>query len=80
MLRGKVPEYIDTLEANIILMLFGCFGNGLVGIKFAKATLIIPRIDDCITMLLGSTETRRNIPDEASTFFLTKDWLNPVGI
>ncbi|SCM81325.1 conserved hypothetical protein [uncultured Sporomusa sp.] len=79
MLRGKVQECIDTLAADIILMLFGCCGNGLVGIKSAKATLVIPRIDDCITMLLGSTETRRSIPGETSTYFLTKGWLDPEG-
>lgn len=78
-LREKVQENIDTLDAEVILLAFGCCGNGLVGIKSTKAKLVIPRIDDCITMLLGSTEIRRNIPNEISTYFLTKGWLDPEG-
>ncbi|WP_371381287.1 DUF1638 domain-containing protein [Sporomusa aerivorans] len=79
LLRDKVQEQVDALDADIILMAFGCCGNGLVGIKSAKAKLVIPRIDDCITMLLGSTETRRSIPNAISTYFLTKGWLDPAG-
>lgn len=79
LLRAKVQEQVDALDADIILLAFGCCGNGLVGIKSARAKLVIPRIDDCITLLLGSTETRRRIPNETSTYFLTKGWLDPDG-
>lgn len=78
-LRAKVQEQVDTIEADIILLVFGCCGKGLVGIKSSKARLILPRIDDCITLLLGSTENRRRIPNEISTYFITKGWLDPAG-
>ncbi|CQR71211.1 hypothetical protein SOV_47280 [Sporomusa ovata DSM 2662] len=78
-LREKVQEQVDTLDADIILLVFGCCGKGLVGIKSTKAQLVIPRIDDCITFLLGSTENRRSIPNEISTYFITKGWLDPDG-
>lgn len=80
MLRQKVQEQVNALDnADIILMAFGCCGKGLVGIKSTKAKLVIPRIDDCITLLLGSTEIRKGIPDEVHTYFITKGWLDPEG-
>lgn len=78
-LREKVQEQINTINADVILLVFGCCGKGLVGIKSTRAKLIIPRIDDCITLLLGSTEKRRSIPNEISTYFVTKGWLDPEG-
>lgn len=78
-LREKIQEKINTINADIILLVFGCCGKGLVGIKSTRAKLIIPRIDDCITLVLGSTENRRSIPEEISTYFITKGWLDPEG-
>lgn len=78
-LREKIQSQVDALDADLILLVYGCCGKGLVGIKAAKAILVIPRIDDCITLLLGSTENRRSIPDEISTYFITKGWLDPEG-
>lgn len=79
LLREKVQEQVNTLKAKTIMMVFGCCGKGLVGIKANKAKLIIPRIDDCVTLLLGSTENRRRISGESSTYFITKGWLDPQG-
>lgn len=79
-LRRQLQEQINGLSnADVILMAFGCCGNGLTGLRTARATLVIPRIDDCITLLLGSTTARKSIPNEISTYFLTKGWLDPDG-
>jgi hypothetical protein len=80
LLREKLQEQIDALDnVDVILMAFGCCGNGLVGLKAAQAKLVIPRIDDCITLLLGSTCARKSVPNEVSTYFVTKGWLDPEG-
>lgn len=78
-LRAKIQERVNALDADVILLVFGCCGKGLVGIKSARAKLVIPRIDDCITLLLGSTENRQSIPNAISTYFITKGWLDPEG-
>lgn len=76
-LRQAIQEQIDKLEnTETILMAFGYCGNGLLGIKSHNSRLIIPRADDCITLMLGSNETRKNIQREAGTYFLTKGWLD----
>ena len=75
---GKaIQDQIDKVDnADTILMAFGFCGNGLLGIKSQNARLIIPRVDDCITLMLGSYTTRRKIQKEAGTYFLTKGWLD----
>lgn len=80
LLRQTIQEQINTLDtADVILMAFGCCGNGLVGLKAAHAKLIIPQIDDCISLLLGSSAARKAVPNEVSTYFVTKGWLDPDG-
>lgn len=37
--------------------------------------MIIPRVDDCITLMLGSFAARNRIMAEGGTYFLTHGWL-----
>lgn len=75
-LGQKIQEEINKIEnVETILLAFGYCGNSLLGIKSSGAQLIIPRVDDCITLLLGSYERRQNLDKEVGTYFLTKGWL-----
>ncbi|AET68478.1 Protein of unknown function (DUF1638) [Desulfosporosinus orientis DSM 765] len=72
----KIQEKINEIEnVETILLAFGNCGNCLLGIKSPLAQLIIPRVDDCISLLLGSYERRQNLFKEVGTYFLTKGWL-----
>lgn len=76
-LHKAIQDQIDKIDnVDTILMAFGYCGNGLLGIKSLTARLVIPRADDCITLMLGSHETRKKIQKEAGTYFLTKGWLD----
>jgi hypothetical protein len=72
-----LQNQIDEIEEPSLVMLgYGLCGNGLKGIKALKHTLLIPRTDDCIAILLGSY--RRYIQEfkaEPGTYYLTKGWL-----
>lgn len=72
-----VQEAIDAIvEPSLIVLGYGLCGNGMQGIKARKHTLLIPRADDCIAILLGSY--KRYIQEfEATpgTYYLTKGWL-----
>lgn len=37
--------------------------------------LVLPRADDCLSILLGSIELRREASQRAATYFLTEGWL-----
>ncbi len=76
-LHQKIQEELNSMEnVDMILMVFGYCGNSLLGITSQHAKLVIPKVDDCISLLLGSCEARKNISNEMGTFFLTKGWLD----
>ncbi len=76
-LNKTVQEAIDGIVApSLIVLGYGLCGDGLAGIQAGLHTLLIPRADDCITLLLGSHEAyRREFEAVPATFYLTKGWL-----
>ncbi|TGE37474.1 DUF1638 domain-containing protein [Desulfosporosinus fructosivorans] len=75
-LGQKIQQEIDKIEnVETILLAFGYCGNSLLDIRSSRAQLIIPRVDDCISLLLGSYERRQTMDNEIGTYFLTKGWL-----
>ena len=55
-LRDKLQEKIDTasVEADTIILGYGLCAMAVVGLKATKCTLVVPRVDDCIAIFLGS--------------------------
>ncbi|MDD3307220.1 MAG: DUF1638 domain-containing protein [Acetobacterium sp.] len=74
-LKKALQEEIDKAEEGYdqLLFAYGNCGNGLLGLKSEKATLIIPRYGDCIDILLSEKENLERI--RTSTYFLTQGWL-----
>jgi hypothetical protein len=73
----ELQEKIDGIEApSLILLGYGLCGKGLAGIKSGRHTLKIPRVDDCIAVLLGSRQAyRREFNAVPGTYYLSKGWL-----
>jgi len=76
-LTWTVQDAIDSLEEpSLVVLGYGLCGNGLAGIKAGKHTLLVPRADDCIAILLGSHEAYiREFEKVPGTYYLTKGWL-----
>ncbi|SHJ81037.1 Protein of unknown function [Geosporobacter subterraneus DSM 17957] len=75
-LKKRLQEELDHISnVDQVLMAFGYCGNSLLGITPPTYKMIFPRVDDCITLLLGSCEKRKAISDEMGTYFLTHGWL-----
>lgn len=77
-LHGVLQETVDAAEkdgARRILLAMGFCGNSLENLYTEQAELILPRADDCITLLLGSFRRRQQIQNEAGTYFMTKGWI-----
>lgn len=74
-LKNALQEEINRVENdyNILLFAYGNCGNGLLGIKSEKATMIIPKYDDCIGMLLCHKPQLDRI--RTTTYFLTPGWI-----
>jgi len=59
-----------------VVLGYGLCGNGLHGLKAGRHTLLAPRADDCIALLLGSYQAyRREFDAEPATYWLSKGWL-----
>lgn len=78
-LHKVLQETTDQAEragAERILLAMGFCGNSLENLRTEHAELILPRADDCITLLLGSFRRRQQIQNEAGTYFMTKGWID----
>jgi hypothetical protein len=76
-LTVELQAQIDQIvEPSLVVLVYGLCGNGLVGIKSGDHTLVVPKTDDCIAILLGSYEDYREVfTSEPGTYYLTKGWL-----
>lgn len=76
-LQRVIQELLGRI-ANVdqVILLMGFCGNAVLGLKPKGFRLIIPRADDCITLLLGSEDKRKKIQREKPTYFLSKGWID----
>ena len=62
----------ESTEYDTVLLAMSLCGGALTGLESPGPRLIVPRCDDCITLLLGSAPRRMAYP---ATYFLTEGWL-----
>ena len=76
-MANTLQEAIDSIrEPSLVVLGYGLCGNGLNGIKAGKHILLLPRVDDCIAILLGSRQAYlREFQAEPGTYYLSKGWL-----
>lgn len=72
-----LQDVIDSIEQpSLVVLGYGLCGNGLKGIMARGHTLLVPRTDDCIAILLGSYQAyMREFQAVPGTYYLTKGWL-----
>ena len=78
-LRGALQAMIDGITAHTetIILGYGLCSMGVMGLKAAHSTLVIPRQDDCISIFLGSRRVYKEaLNQEPGTYFLSKGWID----
>ncbi|MFH1487607.1 MAG: DUF1638 domain-containing protein [Pseudomonadota bacterium] len=78
-LKKALQELIDGADATTekIIIGFGLCSLAVIGLRAKHSTMIIPRVDDCIGMCLGSQEAyRQELKREPGTFFLSRGWID----
>lgn len=81
MLRGKFQETVEEFENQCpgpltVLCGYGLCGRGLCGVRAKRATLVFPRLHDCIPLLRGLEPTEARKPLHAcGTYWITPGWL-----
>ena len=81
-LRETLQGEIDAVpgEGDIVLG-YGLCSNAAVGLVSRTHRIIIPRVDDCIALFLGSRrEHLRRLREEPGTYFLTKVWISAAEL
>lgn len=77
-LRHALQEAIDAVEGqyDTIILGYGLCSLALIGLKAAHCQLVAPRVDDCISIFLGSHSAyREQARAEPGTYYLTKGWV-----
>lgn len=76
-MAGSLQEVLDALERpSLIVLGYGLCGTGLKGLRSGPHTLLVPRVDDCIALLLGSYHAyMREFQAVPGTYYLSKGWL-----
>ena len=76
-MAGTLQEVLDGLEQpSLVVLGYGLCGTGLKGLKSGPHTLLVPRVDDCIALLLGSYHAyMREFQAVPGTYYLSKGWL-----
>jgi hypothetical protein len=77
-LRKTLQSAIDSLTSTIetVLLGYGMCAQSMLGLKAGNRTLIIPRVDDCIGIFLGSkAQYDQQHRNEPGTLYLTKGWI-----
>lgn len=81
-LHEALQEKIDSIGGGgDIILGYGLCSNATVGLSSPTRRLIIPRVDDCIALFLGSRrEHLRRLREEPGTYFLTKGWIDAAEL
>jgi hypothetical protein len=78
---GKMPAAIQEVldgvapEVGVVLLGYGLCSNGVIGVAARTASLILPRVHDCIALLLGSRERyEAEVAACPGTYYITPGW------
>lgn len=75
LLKDAVQTALEAAGAARVLLAMGFCGNALLGLRVPVEELIFPRVDDCISLLLGSAKRRLEISEQYAAYFFTEGWL-----
>jgi hypothetical protein len=77
-LKGALQDAIDAAadKADVLILGYGLCSMAVLGLRANGCTLVVPRVDDCIAIFLGSRcAYKQQANAEPGTYYLTKGWL-----
>jgi hypothetical protein len=77
-LKRALQEAVDAwaASAEMILLGYGLCSQAVVGLRAKDCTLVVPKVDDCIAIFLGSGQAyKAQSRAEPGTYYLTKGWI-----
>jgi hypothetical protein len=77
-LRTTLQEAIDAASGQYetVILGYGMCSQAVIGIRATGCRLVVPRVDDCIAIFMGSsTAYKQQCRAEPGTYYLTKGWI-----
>lgn len=76
-LNKKLQERIDrSTKVKTIVLGYGLCSQAVIGLKATTGRLVIPKVDDCIGLVMGSTQKyRQQVRKDPGTYYLTRAWI-----
>lgn len=77
-LKRALQDAIDAAgeTADVVILGYGLCSMAVVGLRANGCTLVVPRVDDCIAIFLGSScAYKEQASAEPGTYYVTKGWL-----
>jgi len=76
-LHRELQATLDRLnDGDVVLLGYGLCSNALKGIRAGNKTLVLPLVEDCIGLFLGSSaEYLVQFNREPATYYFTKGWV-----
>src|SRR5512137_1964818 len=78
---GKMPAAIqDVVDAlptttDLVILGYGLCSNGVVGVRSHRVPMVMPKVHDCIAVLLGSVQRyEAEMAACAGTYYITPGW------
>ncbi|HBV86132.1 MAG TPA: hypothetical protein DEF42_05655 [Desulfosporosinus sp.] len=79
LLKVELQKQIDLLDQqgdlDCIYLGYGLCGNGVVGLKSSQSKIIIPKSEDCISVLLGLRHASKCHVNRTTSYFLSAGWI-----
>jgi hypothetical protein len=75
---GDIHSYYPRFgrDFDAIILGYGLCSNGIIGLSSRKYTIVVPRTDDCIALLLGSYRRYKEYFDShCGTYWYTASWI-----
>ena len=75
--RGPAAEREQAVIVEPVreaILALGFCGKGLQGLVSERVTLVFPRVDDCVSLLLNHGCSREDIPRNPRNYYLTRGW------
>jgi hypothetical protein len=77
-LKKYLQDAIDQScqDYDTIILGYGLCSMAVVGLQSRDCTLVVPKVDDCIAIFLGSSQAySEQHQKEPGTYYLTKGWI-----
>jgi hypothetical protein len=77
--RGPAAERREEVRigpVREVLLALGFCGNALNGLSAQHMSLVFPRVDDCVSLLLNRGCVREEVPRNPRHYYLTRGWFS----